>query len=194
LKGSLISIQPRKQWPVGLFLDQKRAIPEDLRNAPGRSLCYYGDAGWGELVRDGKYEESHFSDELVEAAVELIRKRWRPAPAPAWVTAIPSCRHPMLVFDLARRLANQLRLSFCPVLQRSRQAPEQKTMQNSVMQARNVYGTICVAGRVPNTPVLLVDDILDSGWTLTMAGYLLRQHGSGVVHPFTLAQATSRNK
>ena len=66
-------------------------------------------------------------------------------------------------------------------------------MQNSSMQARNVLNTLEIRGDVPDTPVLLVDDILDSGWTLTMAGYLLRSHSSGMVYPFTLAQATARN-
>jgi ATP-dependent DNA helicase RecQ len=66
-------------------------------------------------------------------------------------------------------------------------------MQNSSMQARNVLNTLEIRGEIPNAPVLLVDDILDSGWTLTMAGYLLRKHGSGIVYPFTLAQATARN-
>jgi ATP-dependent DNA helicase RecQ len=42
-------------------------------------------------------------------------------------------------------------------------------------------------------PVLLVDDIVDSGWTLTVAGSLLRTHGSGEVHPFALAAATARD-
>jgi ATP-dependent DNA helicase RecQ len=46
---------------------------------------------------------------------------------------------------------------------------------------------------ITDGPVLLVDDIIDSGWTLTMAGYLLRKHGSGPVYPFTLAQAAARN-
>ncbi|MEW5941405.1 MAG: phosphoribosyltransferase family protein [Chloroflexota bacterium] len=50
-----------------------------------------------------------------------------------------------------------------------------------------------ISGDIPNAPVLLVDDILDSGWTLTMAGWLLRSHGCGQVFPFTLAQATARN-
>jgi ATP-dependent DNA helicase RecQ len=43
----------------------------------------------------------------------------------------------------------------------------------------------------PSTgPVLLVDDIVDSRWTLTWAGYLLQSHGSGPVHPFAFAQAS----
>lgn len=75
---------------------------------------------------------------------------------------------------------------------RTKEAPEQKTMQNSTMQARNVLGTLMVEGDVPAEPVLLVDDIIDSGWTMTMADYLLRSHGSGEVYPFSLAQASGR--
>lgn len=192
LKGAVIPIHPRKMWPAGILPDEKRKIPENYLNAEGRSLCYYGDAGWGKSVRQGKYVDGTFSDELVEAAVILIRERWKPAPAPQWVAAIPSRRHPRLVPELAQRLAARLELPFHPLLMRTSDAPQQKDMQNSTMQARNVLGTLSVKGTPQPGPVLLVDDILDSGWTLTMAGWLLRSYGSGIVHPFTLAQATGR--
>jgi ATP-dependent DNA helicase RecQ len=97
-----------------------------------------------------------------------------------------------LVPDLAQRLATILDLPFIPVLVRADEAPEQKTMANSTMQARNVRGSLAIAQDVPAEPVLLVDDIVDSRWTLTMAGWLLRTHGSGVVYPFALACATAR--
>jgi ATP-dependent DNA helicase RecQ len=193
LKGVSILIAPRKRLPVGLFPEQKRVIPPERQNCPGRSLCYYGDAGWGKLVRDGKYVDNRFADELVEASSQLILQHWKPAPFPAWLTAIPSRRHPTLVYDFADRLAMRLGIPFLPVLVRTGEPPEQKTMQNSTMQARNVMGTLSVQADIPSKPVLLVDDIIDSGWTLTMAGYLLRSHGSGEVYPFTLAQASSRN-
>jgi len=193
LKGASVLIHPRKMLPAGVFPDQKRKIPPELLNEVGRSLCYYGDAGWGKLVRAGKYEQGRFADELVEAAARLIREDWKPDPFPEWVTAIPSRRHPHLVPDLAKRLANRLGRPFLPVLERVSDALPQKTMQNSTMQARNVLNTMTVKGPVPPTPVLLVDDIVDSGWTLTVAGYLLRQRGAGPVYPFTLAQATARN-
>lgn len=192
LKGITITIQPRKRWPVGLFPEQKRIILPEVQNCPGRSLCYYGDAGWGKLVRDGKYIDNHFTDDLVEASYHLIRDLWKPELPPSWVTAIPSHRHPVLVKDFAERLALRLGIPFLPAIVRTREPPEQKTMQNSTMQARNVIGTLAVRGEIPAKPVLLVDDILDSGWTLTMAGYLLRNHGSGAVYPFTLAQASGR--
>jgi len=192
LKGAQVIIKPHKQWPVGLFPDQKRNIPLELQNAPGRSLCYYGDAGWGKIVQIGKYREGHFPDKLVNAAANIIRDVWNPEPFPAWVTAIPSCRHPHLVPDFAARLAESLGIPFHLVLTRTSEAPEQKTMQNSTMQARNVVGTITIQKPIPAGPVLLVDDIVDSGWTLTFAGYLLMKSGSGTVLPFTLAQASGR--
>jgi len=45
---------------------------------------------------------------------------------------------------------------------------------------------------IPSGPVLLVDDMVDSGWTLTLLGVLLRLRGSGPVHPFALAKASPR--
>ncbi len=193
LKGSIVLINPRKQWPVGLFPNEKRNIPPEFQNAPGRSLCYYGDAGWGKIVQMGKYHENHFNDDLVKAACNVIRNLWNPSPYPAWVTAIPSTRHPNLVPDFAFRLAESLGIPFYHGLHRTEEAPEQKTMQNSTMQARNVMGTISVDQQILTGAVLLVDDIIDSGWTLTMVGYLLQKKGSGPVYPFTLAQAAGRN-
>jgi ATP-dependent DNA helicase RecQ len=192
LKRYELVIEPRKQWPTGLFPDRKARIPPDSLNAPGRALCEYGDAGWGKLVRDGKYVHRHFDDRLVQAAAELIRERWRPDPPPEWVTAVPSRRHPRLVYDFAKRLAAKLGLPFASALVRTGDAPEQKTMENSAMQARNVQGTLAIAGGVQPGPVLLVDDMIDSGWTLTFAGWLLRTAGSGTVYPFVLARAAAR--
>jgi ATP-dependent DNA helicase RecQ len=64
-------------------------------------------------------------------------------------------------------------------------------MENSLQQLQNVYGAFKVDGPVPTLPVLLVDDIVDSGWTLTVLGAALREAGAGPVHPLVLAQAVS---
>lgn len=187
-----IVLEPKKRWPPDMTLSENSVIPAEMRNAPGRSLCYYGDAGWGRLVREGKYENNQFNNELVEASSKLIRERWQPDPFPEWVAAIPSRRHPRLVYDFASRLADSLGVPFVEALARTSEAPEQKLMANSSMQARNVAGTLEAVDRVPAGAVLLIDDIIDSGWTLTLAGWLLRQKGSGIVYPFTLARATAR--
>ena len=113
--------------------------------------------------------------------------RWRPDPSPEWVTCIPSLRHPQLVPDFARRLAQRLGLPFYAVLRQTEIKPEQKTMQNSWQQAINLDGAFEVDESVPSGAVLLIDDMVDSRWTMMVAAWLLRLHGSGEVFPIALA-------
>ena len=42
--------------------------------------------------------------------------------------------------------------------------------------------------------VLLVDDMVDSKWTLTVAAYLLTSNGSGPVHPLALASTANADE
>lgn len=128
----------------------------------------------------------HFPDELVTACESLVRQ-WNPQPAPNWVTCVPSLRHPDLVPDFASRLAARLGLPFHAVLEKTDNRPEQKTMSNSIQQARNIDGSLAVTTQPLAGPVLLVDDMVDSRWTLTVAAWLLRTHGSGAVFPLALA-------
>jgi ATP-dependent DNA helicase RecQ len=138
-------------------------------------------------VREGKYRDGRFPDELLAACVEMVRD-WSPRPAPEWVTCVPSLRHPLLVPDFASRLARTLDLPFVPTLRRTDERPEQKTMANSVQQARNVDGALELAvRRCPEGAVLLVDDMVDSRWTITVSTWLLRGVGSGLVFPLALA-------
>jgi ATP-dependent DNA helicase RecQ len=64
-------------------------------------------------------------------------------------------------------------------------------MQNSAQQFRNVDGAFELAAPLPAGPVLLIDDIVDSGWTATVVGVALRTAGAGPVYPFALAKAVS---
>lgn len=186
-----LTIEPRISWPVGGFPEHNLTgrIPSELRFEPGRVLCRWGDEGWGDLVKAGKYREGAFSNELVAAAADMVRE-WSPDPFPAWVSCIPSSRHQSLVPDFAKRLAHELRLPFRTMLERIEARPEQKLMANSAQALQNVLGSFGVRpGKVPPLPVLLVDDIVDSRWTMTVAAYLLRGRGCGPVIPFALASA-----
>lgn len=190
LRRSSLLIDPRKKWPdlggLPRYGVRGRIAPE-LQAEEGRTLCIWGDAGWGSLVRQGKYHDGHFSDDLVNAVVTLVRE-WNPQPAPLWVTCIPSLRHPELVPDFARRVAAALGLPFHVVLLKTDNRPEQKSMANSTQQARNIDGSLAVSvTSLPAGPVLLLDDMVDSRWTLTIAAWLLRSHGSGQVFPLALA-------
>ena len=181
LKGTFAVIAHRKRGLKGMIKPEHRA-------KDGRALCHWNDAGWGRLVRRGKHESGRFADDLVEACAGLVRD-WPQAPAPEWVACVPSLRSPDLVPDFAERLSVALGLPFLPILVKTEDRPEQKTMENSRRQAANVWGSIALDGEPPAGPVLLFDDIVDSRWTLTIAAWLLRRGGSGEVWPLALAQA-----
>lgn len=186
LKRSNAIISPRRQWA------NRRRIPAQSQAESGRALCYWGDAGWGDMVRTGKYVDNRFDDQLVTASANLI-KEWNPQPVPTWVTCIPSHRHPDLVPDFAMRLASAIGLPFRPALAKISDRPEQKTMENSAQQARNVEGSLSISpNQAMRGAALLVDDMIDSGWTFTVAAALLREHGCGVVFPFALADTGTR--
>ena len=165
-------------------------LPAGLRAQTGKSLSRWGDVSWGRVVAENK-QDGHFRDELVEATAEMIRERWHPEPAPTWIACIPSHNHPALVPDFARRLAETLQLPFIPALVKVRDNGPQKMQQNRFHQCRNLDGVFEIPGELPSGPVFLVDDIVDSGWTLAVAAALLLQHNSGPVYPIALASTSS---
>ncbi len=189
LKRDARPIVPRAQWAPSAVTGLQGRIRSP--NLPGMALCVHGDAGWGRLVADGKYRDGRFDRRLVEATAELIQQRWRPQPYPAWITAVPSTKRPGLLGAFGSELADVLGLPFEEVLA-AKAGPDQKLMENSAQQLRNVAGKLEVVAQVPAGPVLLIDDIVDSRWTLTYAGWLLREHGAADVHPYALAAASSR--
>ena len=122
-----------------------------------------------------------------------MRQRWKPQPSPVWVTCIPSLTHSDLVPDFACRLAARIGIPFVPCLRKIRQNEQQKRMQNSYQQAKNLDGVFEVdQANMPEGPVLLVDDMVDSRWTFTVAAALLRQAGCLAVLPLALALNSPR--
>lgn len=189
LRRSDLPIEPRGRWQTGALpvYGWQGGIAAALRAEPGRVLCILGDSGWGTLVRRGKYQDGRFADELVEALAGLVRG-WRPDPAPAWVTCVPSLNHPGLVPDLAARLADRLSLPFVRAVRKVRATQAQKDMENSWHQAHNLDGAFLIdPWKGLSGPVLLVDDVVDSRWTFAVVTALLRQRGSGPVFPIALA-------
>jgi ATP-dependent DNA helicase RecQ len=189
LRSRPIEIEPRLSTPtaVGGF----KKIPRDEQLEPGRALSLINDPGWGRLVRRGRWEDEHFDDELVAAAAALI-KNWKPSPAPAWVTAVPSLRRPELVPGFAERLAEAIGLPYSPALSVAKKTEEQDRLENSRQQFLNVQGAFAVdRDAVQPGVALLVDDTVVSRWTQTEAGRALRRAGVPAVVPFGLAYLTA---
>jgi ATP-dependent DNA helicase RecQ len=191
LQRTRVTIAPRKLWPVdALRKDGFKGKIAPLQNEPGRALALWGDGGWAELVRSGKYDDDRFDDSLVDACAALVDD-WKPDPRPAWVTCVPSKRHRDLVPDFAQRLAAKLGLPYRAAIVKTADNLPQKQKENSVQQARNLDGVFAVdkAAMMPG-PVLLIDDMTDSGWTLTVAGAHLRRARCPAVFPLVLADAS----
>ncbi|WP_288362806.1 RecQ family ATP-dependent DNA helicase [uncultured Spongiibacter sp.] len=194
LKHAEMVIAPKAQVAANAFLEYgfRGNLPQQLRAQEGRVLSRWGDAGWGRTVADNKHA-GRFSDELVEAMAEMIQQRWQPNPAPQWVCCVPSLNHPELVPDFASRLAARLGLPFLDAVSKVRDNQPQKGQQNRFHQCRNLDGAFAVTQLYKAQSVLLVDDIVDSGWTLTVIAALLQQAGSGVVYPVALASSSVKD-
>ncbi|GBC61436.1 RecQ family ATP-dependent DNA helicase [Desulfonema ishimotonii] len=195
LKRSYQKIKPRKQWPAHNPMPVygfTGNIREELRASEGRALSLWRDAGWGQLVAEGKYKTRCFSGELVTACVDMILD-WSPSPVPQWVTCIPSLNHPELVPDFAKRLAKALNLPFIPCIEKIRNNRQQKFMENSFQQAKNLDGVFNINPEPKAySPCLLIDDMVDSRWTFTVAAALLRKAGCETVYPLALALNSPR--
>ncbi len=130
-----------------------------------------------------------FDDELITACANMLQE-WNPNPPPQWVACVPSLNRPQLVSSFAQKLAQALNLPFITCIFKVRPNREQKDMDNSYHQVKNLDGVFaideaCLANL--KGPCLLVDDVVNSGWTFTVVSALLRQAGCAAVYPMGLA-------
>jgi ATP-dependent DNA helicase RecQ len=189
-----VELAPRKQWPSGLAkLGVNLSGKISDGPAPGRVIGRLTDLGWGARLRRLLDEaDGEASDDVVHAAVKVLAS-WDWETRPTAVMALDSDRHPMLISSLARQLARLGRLTDVGTLQYT---PERRpvTAANSAYRVAALNGSwlapdpaiIAAAGG----PVLLVDDLSDTGWTLTMAARVVRAAGAPEVLPFALASTS----
>ena len=178
-------LPPRRQWTAGAVV-ASRTIPESRRAEEGRALGEATDAGWGPLLADLLTGDQPLPHPVIEGLARLLG-RWGSGQPPTWVTFVPSRRRPGLVQDLAGQVGRLLGLPVHAVITRVRpDARPQAELANSFHQYANADGAFAVTGTVPNGPVLVVDDVRGSGWTLTSVAGLLRDAGAGPVHPLAL--------
>jgi len=189
-----IEIEPRKRLPAKDMFKVTTGVSYQLGKSDqtmesGRAASYYGFGRIGAMVRQGR-ETGIFPAELAGEAARHIRVIWfagQPLPF-TWVTCVPSPRRPQLTV-LATELAAALALPFAPALQANGiKTHAQKEFANSYLQLANLDGEYRVDPAVilPGA-VLLVDDLVDSRWTLTLTAALLRKAGVPAVYPFALA-------
>lgn len=195
LRRSHQTIAPRKRWPGGDAFPEygfSGTIKQDLTADEGRALCLWGDPGFGAMVRDGKFRDGRFSDELVEGCARMI-ETWQPDPAPRWISCVPSLKRAELVPDFTARLADRLGIPFVSCVNKVKENFEQKEMQNSFLQAKNLDGVFKIGdAQMPEGPVFLIDDMVDSRWTFTVISAILKRAGCPAVFPVALAISSPR--
>ncbi len=191
-----VDVEARAQWPSGmdrLGVPAKGRIPAAEAMAPGRALARATDLGWGQRVRDLlRAGDAEVPPEVVRACVQVLAE-WDWPARPTGIVAVPSRTRPRLVGTLAERLGELGRLPVLGSLDLVDGGPVGEPGGNSAFRLAGVWdrlsvgqglGSALAAGR---GPVLLVDDVVHSRWTLTTAARALRRAGADSVLPFALA-------
>jgi ATP-dependent DNA helicase RecQ len=194
-------IEPRKMWPTGmrdLGIDVAGKIGPDASARPGRALGRLADLGWGPRLRAvlaPDAPDGPVPDDLVAAVVKVLAA-WQWDDRPAGVVSVPSRTRPQLIGTLTSKIAEIGRLPELGSLAyagRGQAAPGRQS--NSAQRLLAVWNTLVVPDSVAGAlselpgPVLLIDDLLDTGWTLTVAAMRLRAAGATGVLPLVLATA-----
>jgi ATP-dependent DNA helicase RecQ len=199
-------VEPRKMWPSGmrdLGVEVAGKIGADMAAEPGRALGRLTDLGWGQRLRSLLAEDApdgQAGDDVIAAMVKVLAA-WPWEERPAGVMSIPSRRRPKLVGSLAEQIARIGRLRYLGPLGYGAgvdAATEPVGRQhNSAQRLRAVWDTVAVPDPLRGDlaalggPVLLVDDLIDTGWTMTVAARALRQAGASAVLPLALASASA---
>jgi ATP-dependent DNA helicase RecQ len=183
-----LDVAPRKMWPTGMSaigVPLSGKIPATEVAATGRALGRLTDIGWGNRLRDllADGADREIPDDVFAACVKVLTA-WGWDERPVGVVTVGSRRRSELVGSFGQKIASIGRLPFLGTVWLG----ESTHRANS---AQRLAGLVR-AGETPDLsgvdgPVLLVDDHIDTGWTMTVAARMLRKEGVSAVLPFALA-------
>jgi ATP-dependent DNA helicase RecQ len=196
LERAGVELEPRAQWPSGmsrLGVPLKGKIPADQAMAGGRAVARLSDLGWGQQLRAlMRAPDAPAPTALLQACIPILRD-WDWAQRPEAVVSVPSRRRPQLVASVATGIAELGRLRSLGPLDLVDSGPVGEPGGNSAFRLAGVWGRLGVGPELRDAlaeltgPVLLVDDLASSRWTLTVAAQALREAGATTVLPFVLA-------
>ncbi|WP_330241041.1 RecQ family ATP-dependent DNA helicase [Streptomyces sp. NBC_00525] len=214
-KGELgrpgVEVEPRRMWPTGLAsvgVNLKGKIPATELCGPGRALGRLSDIGWGNRLRPilgAQAPDGPVPDDVAKAVVTVLADWARgpggwaagvadAVPRPVGVVTVASGRRPQLVESLGGRIAEVGRMPLLGRVELALGADEVPMSQtNSAQRVRALHERLVVGSELAEAltaaggPVLLVDDLSDTGWTLAVAARLLRRAGAEAVFPLVLA-------
>ena len=199
-----LDVTPRRMWPPGmpaLGVEVSGKIAPELAADTGRALGRLTGLGWGVRLRAVLGDEAaagvrpedseEVPDDLVAALVQVLAA-WEWPQRPAGVVSLPSRSRPRLIGSLAERIAGIGRLPLLGSLGYAGHGPGPRQF-NSPQRLQAVWRELLLPEPVRaavaalDGPVLLIDDRIETGWTMTVAAKLLREAGAPAVLPLALA-------
>ncbi|HEY6790876.1 MAG TPA: DEAD/DEAH box helicase [Trebonia sp.] len=198
-----VAVEPRKMWPSGLkelgVSGASGKIPAELLAGPGRAVGRLTDLGWGTTLRamlaDGA-PDAPVTDQVTDAIIKVLAA-WGWDERPTAVVTLPSRTRPVLIASLGERIARVGRLAYLGSLGYTGPDGPGPRRHNSAQRLASVWSALAVPDSVRDVmdaglpgPVLLIDDRIETGWTMTVAAKLLREAGAPAVLPLALAVAT----
>ena len=188
-----VPVAPRRMWPTALStlgIDLKGKIAEGA--AEGRVVARLTDLGYGEHLRTlfrAGHEDGPVPDALARAVVTMLQD-WQPEVDA--IVVVESATRPALTADLAGGLSRFLGV---PVVGTwaivDPDVAPGRGQANSAQRVAAIGRRSSLQADVPaGARVLLVDDRIDTGWTMTLAAQALRRAGAATVLPLALASQT----
>ena len=182
-RGQDVIVEPRKLWPGGTPARKGRIAGLQ----PGRALAFADDPAWAEVLATLWRADGPAPQEVLDGMVEVLRRWSRSWQRPAAIVAMPSRRFPQLVGSVAEHLAAIGRLPLVDALEVTGPPPSAEV--SSGVRVRELLArTALHPGTDLDGPVLLVDDVIRTRWTVTVASSLLVEAGASAVLPLAVHQ------
>ncbi|HEV2260418.1 MAG TPA: RecQ family ATP-dependent DNA helicase [Streptosporangiaceae bacterium] len=197
-----VAVEPRRMWPPGMkdlgISGASGKIPADRSAEPGRALGRLTDVGWGTTLRVLLAEEAPdgpVTDQITDAVIKVLAA-WDWSQRPAGIVTVPSGSRPVLITSLGQRIAQVGRLPYLGSLGYASPDGPGPRRHNSAQRLRSLWDALTVPDDLRGAlsqctgPLLLIDDRIETGWTMTVAAKQLREAGAPAVLPLAFAVTT----
>jgi ATP-dependent DNA helicase RecQ len=177
LRGRDHPVEPRRRWPAGVLRSGRITGYE-----AAQAIAFADDPVWPDLVRELSGPDAPPSEKLI-GAVKALSGRLQAQHGPfAAVIPVDSRTHPVRVLGMAQAAAAAVGAPVLHALTAQGGQPDHDVASAELVQALELGLVLDKTMPVPAAPVLLVDDVTATRWTLTVAATLLREAGSTAVY------------
>lgn len=196
-----IPLQPRKLWlrpDFEVWPQFTGRISTAHAAEEGLALFHLSDP-YGQKVLSGK--TNGFDENILKNATKSIKRKWGQDLLDSdiqnkklYIVPVPSRKSDSLKI-FCQELSKNLNCYHESYLVKVKDNEQQKLMENTPHQKRNLDGVFAVTQNADlhDVQIILVDDVINSGWTFTVCSALLKEAGAKEVYPLALATINGEN-